>query len=74
MADLVPIALEQWRCICIAVDRNLNGALVNGRPQPPRQVKDSLELGQQRPHLQIVSGKIDLVRRQVMSEATRTTG
>ena len=46
MADLVPIALEQWRCICIAVDRNLNGTLVNRRPQPPRQVKDSLELGQ----------------------------
>lgn len=46
IADLVPIALEQWRCICIAVDRNLNGALVNCRPQPPRQVKDSLELGQ----------------------------
>ena len=32
MADLVPIALEQWCCICIAVDRNLYCALVNGRP------------------------------------------
>ena len=45
-ADLVPIAFEQWRCICVAVDRNLDGALVDGRPQSPRQVKDSLELGQ----------------------------